>query len=137
MNATASDVAPAVAPSSGRGTAWARVAATRNPAPPASVDPLGRSTTRAWIAATAANAPAAATGRTMGSVRLVSAGMKSLDQRRRRRRLRNRLAYGPRAFSVMPLAPILRPAGRAHPRGFRMHRNPGGTLRAFPVLDVE
>src|SRR5438094_4892579 len=106
MNTIASDVAPAVTPSIGRGNAAARVAATSNLATPASGDPLGRSTTRAWIAATAANAPAAATGRTMGSVRLVSAGNKSLDQRRRRRRFRNRLPYGPSARSVMPLAPI-------------------------------
>src|SRR5438874_1910380 len=106
MNTIASDVAPAVTPSIGSGNASARVAATSNPATPASVDPLGKSTASAWIAAAAANAPAAATGRTMGSVRLVSAGRKLLDQRRRRRRFRNRLPYGPSPRSVMPLAPI-------------------------------
>src|SRR5438270_1941061 len=106
MNTIASDVAPAVTPSIGSGKTSASVPATSNPATPASVDQLGQSTASAWIAATTTNAPAAATGRTMGRVRLVSAGKKTLGQRRRRRRFRNRLPYGPSARSVMPLAPI-------------------------------
>src|SRR5436190_4454091 len=119
MKTIARDVVLTVTPSRGSGKASASSDASSSPATPASVAAPGRSRIRVTTAAVTAAAPAAATGRTIGHVRLASSGRTSLSQRGARWSVRSRFPYG--SFSVRSLAPIcgLR---RPRPRGFSMPR---------------